>query len=121
MVNYTSFNSASQMDHIFKALADPTRRNILERLTTHELTVTQIARSYDMSLPAVSKHLTVLEKAKLVRKSKSGREHKVYFEPKAMKTVAEYIAFYKKYWNRELDHLEKFLAKEVKEPEKERA
>ncbi len=111
MTNYLQPISSDHMDFLFGALADPTRRDILKRLTENNLTVSEIARGYDYSLPTISKHLSVLERAQLIRKNKVGREHRIQFEPEAMKTVAEYISFYKKFWTTQISNLEKFLAK----------
>lgn len=66
-------------------------------------------RSYDISLPAISKHIKMLEKAKLITREKHGREYEIHLQPQTLKTVEEYIAFYKKFWNTQFDHLEKFL------------
>lgn len=111
MANYLSSYSPEQMDSLFGALADPTRRNILERLTQSDLTVSEIAKPYDYSLPTISKHLSVLERAQLIKKNKVGREYRVHFESQTMRTVAEYVSFYKKFWTIQIDNLEKFLAK----------
>ncbi len=111
MANYLVSPTGNQMNVIFRALADPTRRNILERLTDGDMTVSEIAKSYDFSLPTISKHITVLEKSQLIRKNKMGREYRVYFEPKTMKTISDYVSFYKKFWTTQIDHLEKFLSK----------
>lgn len=109
MAKYLVSSTPDQMNDIFHALANPTRRNILERLTNHNLTVTEIAKAYNFSLPTISKHLTVLERARLIGKKKTGREYKVYFEPKTMKSVAEYVSFYTKFWTSQIENLEKFL------------
>jgi DNA-binding transcriptional ArsR family regulator len=98
------------MDDVFHALANPTRRNILERLTQQNLTVTEIANAYDFALPTISKHLTVLERAQLIKKKKIGREYVVSFEPTTMQSVAEYVSFYKKVWTHQIENLEKFLS-----------
>lgn len=111
MANYLHPIPSDRMDSLFGALADPTRRDILKRLTENNLTVSEIARAYNYALPTISKHLSVLERAQLVRKNKVGREYKVYFEPQAMKTVSEYVSFYKKFWTIQISNLEKFLAK----------
>ena len=110
MANYLSPYSADQMDSLFGALADPTRRNILERLTQSDLTVSEIAKPYDFSLPTISKHLSVLERAQLIKKNKIGREYRVHFESQTMRTVADYVLFYKKFWTLQISNLEKFLA-----------
>lgn len=109
--NLVAYNSG-EMDVIFHALADPTRRNILERLTDKTLTVTEIAKSYSFSLPTISNHLTVLEKAHLVKRNRYGREHRVNFEPDTMRAAVQYVSFYKKFWSIQIDNLEKFLSRE---------
>lgn len=112
MVKYTqSVSSEEQIDLIFHSLSDPTRRGILQRLAVSELTVTEIAKPYEMSLPAISKHLKILEQARLVGRSKHGREHQIHLEAKGLQKGADYIAFYKKFWNTRLGNLEKFLRK----------
>ncbi len=101
--------SNPQLDLIFQSLSDPTRRKILERLTKKPLTVTEIKEPYKMSLVAVSKHLKVLEKAKLIRRQKMGREHIIHLHPQPLKDAYRYVEFYKEFWTRQLDALEKFL------------
>ncbi len=98
-----------EINLIFHSLSDPTRRGILERLTIKDLTVTEIAQPYDMSLPAISKHLKILEQAHLIGRKKQGREYQIHLEPQALKTVEEYLDFYKKFWNTRISNLEKFL------------
>lgn len=105
-------NSLShQLDQIFHSLADPTRRKILERLREKPLTVSEIAAPYKMSLVAVSKHLKVLERAKLIRRQKMGREHIIRLHPIPLKNGYKFIEIFKKDWSRHLDVLEKFLEK----------
>lgn len=111
MANYLTPYSSTHMDSLFGALADPTRRDILERLTQSDLTVSEIAGPYDFSLPTISKHLSVLERAQLIKKNKVGREYRVHFESQAMRTVADYVSFYRKFWKMQIDNLEKFLSK----------
>lgn len=118
MAKYLFPKQTPNIDLIFMALSDPTRRNILERLTNSDLSVTEIAKPYGFALPTISKHLTVLEKANLVKKNKLGRQYNVHIEPQTMKTVAEYVAFYQKFWNKQIENLEKFLEREVKKNDK---
>lgn len=111
MVNYLSQQtSEKQMNLIFHSLADPTRRKILQQLTTQTLTVGEIAKPYDMSLPAVSKHLKVLEGARLIEREKHGREYTITIHPQTLHAVAEYIAFYEQFWNMKLANMEKLLS-----------
>ncbi len=111
MANNLVSQNSNQMDTIFGALADSTRRDILKRLTYGDLTVSEIAKSYNYALPTISKHVSVLEKAHLVKRNKIGREYRVYFEPQTMKTVTEYVSFYTKFWTAQISNLEKYLAK----------
>lgn len=112
MVNYLQpQTSVEKVNLVFHSLADPTRRAILQRLAGQELTVTEIAKPYDMSLPAISKHLKILEQAHLIGRKKHGREYQIRLEPQALRTVEEYLEFYKKFWNTRLGNLEKFLQK----------
>lgn len=102
-----------QLDNIFSSLSDSTRRNILERLMDNPLTVSEIYQSYEkeMSLPAISKHLKVLENAKLVERRKEGRKYIFSLNPKNMKTAHNYIEYYSKFWTNKLDDLERYLGK----------
>lgn len=95
----------------FAALADPTRRAILARLTQGEATVNELAEPFEMSLPAVSKHLKVLEKAGLISRSKEAQWRPAKLEPMAMKGMAEWLEHYRRYWDRSFDRLEDYLRK----------
>ncbi|HVZ66773.1 MAG TPA: metalloregulator ArsR/SmtB family transcription factor [Patescibacteria group bacterium] len=97
-----------QLSNTFHVLSDPTRRDVLERLTRGPLTVTQIKHPYKMSLVAISKHLKVLERARLIRRQKMGREYVIRLHPQPLKDAYQYIEEFKKDWKRHLDALEKF-------------
>lgn len=99
----------------FAALADPTRRAILARLTQGEATVNELAEPFEMSLPAVSKHLKVLEKAGLISRSKEAQWRPAKLEPMAMKGMAEWLEHYRRYWDKSFDRLEDYLRKVQKE------
>jgi DNA-binding transcriptional ArsR family regulator len=114
MVNYKQAFSEEQANLIFHSLSDPTRRKILERLSVSPMTVTEIAKPYTVSLPAISKQVKVLEKAKLIKREKQGREYIIRLEPQTLRSGADYLAFYKKFWTTNLNNLEKFLQKGVK-------
>jgi DNA-binding transcriptional ArsR family regulator len=101
-----------QLDLVFSSLSDPTRRDIIRRVSLAEQTVNQIAEQYKMSLAAVSKHIKILEKAKLITKRQNGREHIISAEPKALKTAYDYIKQYEKLWNDRFDRLEQVLKEE---------
>jgi DNA-binding transcriptional ArsR family regulator len=94
------------------ALADPTRRAILRRLSHGEARVTELARPFAMSLNAVSKHIVVLERARLVRRRRVGREHLLSFRPQALDEAARWIERQRSFWTNRLDALEAALQAE---------
>jgi DNA-binding transcriptional ArsR family regulator len=102
-------NNRQALDSTFAALSDATRRGILARLAGGEASVTELAKPYDMSLPAVSKHLRVLESAGLVARSKDGRVHRCRLEAAPMKSAADWIAHYRQFWEAQLDSLQRYL------------
>ena len=99
----------AQLDSIFGSLADTTRRDILRRVAGEELSVGEIASPYDMSLAAVSKHLMVLEKARLVTKRRKGKMQVVALSPAALADAAKDLERYREIWESRLDRLEKYL------------
>jgi DNA-binding transcriptional ArsR family regulator len=101
-----------QLDSIFNSLADPTRRDILNRIARSPLTVSQVAQPYDMSLAAISKHLKVLEKARLVSKRRKGKEQIVRLAPQALGDASDYLEYYRQMWESRLDSLEQYLKEE---------
>jgi DNA-binding transcriptional ArsR family regulator len=99
-------------DHLsmtLSALADPTRRGILARLSQGEATVGELAKPYEMSLAAVSKHLKVLEGAGLISRSKEAQWRHCKLEAAPMREVSEFINFYRRFWDESLDRLEDYL------------
>jgi len=107
MVKYPS----SRLDQTFAALADPTRRRMLEQLARGNRCVTDLARPHSMSLPAVSKHLRVLEKAGLLRRRRYGRVHEMKLEAMPLKQAAQWVEEYRKFWEGSLDRLAEYLEK----------
>lgn len=99
----------SKLDLAFAALADPTRRRIVARLTRGELRVTDLAQPFAMSLNAVSKHVKVLEGAGLVRRRREGREHYLRLRAAPLREVARWTSQYERFWNQRLDALGAFL------------
>ena len=95
----------------FAALADPTRRAILARLCEGEASVSDLAAPFDMSLPAVSKHLKVLEKAGLISRGKEAQWRPARLEPMALKGVADWLEHYRRYWDKSFDRLDAYLHK----------
>src|SRR5215469_12694980 len=98
--------SSRSLNRTFAALADPTRRRILEHLAGGDRCVTDIARPYRMSLPAVSKHLRVLENAGLIRRERCGRVHRLKLEAKPMQGAQAWIEEYRRFWEQSLDRLD---------------
>src|SRR5215468_7436274 len=105
MVKYSS----RRLNRTFAALADPTRRQILAHLARGDRRVTDLARPHAMSLPAVSKHLRVLEKAGLLRRRRYGRVHEMQLEAKPLKEAAEWVEEYRKFWEGSLGRLAAYL------------
>src|SRR5262245_32629084 len=107
MVNYSS---AAALDATFQALADPTRRAILAKLASSpDTSVSELASPFRMSLPAVSKHLRVLESAGLLERRRAGRVHHCRFVPAPMRTASDWIAHYERFWAERLDDLKRYL------------
>lgn len=94
------------VDVIFKALADPTRRSIIERLSEGPLPVEILSPYYKMSAPAITKHLNVLERAHLIRRIKKSRNVTIVIEPTHFATLETWVATYTRFWNKKLDQLE---------------
>jgi DNA-binding transcriptional ArsR family regulator len=105
MVKY----STAALDRTFAALADPTRRRILSHLSRGDQRVTDLARPFDMSLPAISKHLRVLENAGLLRRHRYGRVHEMKLEARPLKEAAQWVEKYRAFWEGSLDRLAKYL------------
>jgi len=102
-------NNDKHLNATFSALSDPTRRAILSRLALNDLTVTQIAEPYGMSLAAVSKHIGVLTRARLVSQHKEGRIRRCKLEPAALNAVANWIEYYQRFWQANLQSLENYV------------
>jgi DNA-binding transcriptional ArsR family regulator len=108
MVKYSS----DTLNRTFAALADPTRRRILAQLMRGDRCVTDLARRHDISLPAVSKHLRVLEKAGLLRRRRyrrDGRIHEMQLEARPLKLAAQWVEEYRKFWEGSLNRLAAYL------------
>jgi DNA-binding transcriptional ArsR family regulator len=97
------------LNNTFSALSDPTRRAIISKLAKGELPIMELASPFDMSLPAVSKHIRVLEKAGLVICKKQGRVHYCRLNAQPLRDAAKWLAFYQKFWDAKLDALASFL------------
>ncbi len=110
-VNQMVKHASKELDQTFAALADPTRRMILARLAQGDRCVTDLAEPHAMSLPAVSKHLRVLEKAGLLRRRRYGRVHEMRLQARPLQQAAEWVEEYRKFWEGSLDRLTKYLEK----------
>jgi DNA-binding transcriptional ArsR family regulator len=104
----------------FSALADPTRRAILARLVSGETSVTELAEPFAMSLPAVSKHLKVLERAGLIARGREAQWRPCRIEPGALRQVDDWLERYRRFWDASLDRLDHYLI-ELQAKEKKRA
>ena len=93
----------------FSALGDPTRRAILERLRTGQASVSDLAEPFGMSLPAITKHIQVLERAGLIVKVKEGQRRQCHLVPEALEPVSTWIEMHKKSWDDALDRLDTYL------------
>ena len=98
-----------RLSSTFSALADPTRRAILARLSTGEASVQDLAKPFRMSLPAVSKHLKVLERARLIRRSRTAQWRPCYLEAAPLKEAADWVDQYRKFWDESFDRLDAYL------------
>jgi DNA-binding transcriptional ArsR family regulator len=108
----TSTTPQTDLDHTLLALADPTRRAILQRLSRGEARVTELARPFAMSLNAVSKHIRMLERARLVRRRRVGREHLLSIDPQPLDAAAAWIDAQRALWTTRLDALDDLLQAE---------
>jgi len=99
----------SQLDRVFHALSDSTRRAILARLSYGDALVTEVAEPFEISLPAISKHLGVLEKAGLLLRHKDGRVRRCELNAGPLETASDWIHFYSEFWESQLDSLANYL------------
>ena len=99
---------------VWIALADPTRRAIVERLTRGPTRITDVAAPFDMSLNAVSKHIKVLEAARLIRRTRQGREHTLELDPRPLREVAQWTSNIERFWSERLDRIEQFFTEKKK-------
>jgi DNA-binding transcriptional ArsR family regulator len=113
--------ATDRLSATFAALADPTRRAILARLALGETSVTQLAEPFDMSLPAISKHLKVLERANLIARGREAQWRPCRIEPHALKEVDDWLERYRRFWEESFDRLDDYLRElQTKEKEKKR-
>ncbi|CAN5507790.1 metalloregulator ArsR/SmtB family transcription factor [soil metagenome] len=110
--------AVDQLSRTFGALSDPTRRAILTRLAEGEATVTELAEPFEMSLPAVSKHLKVLERAGLITRSREAQWRPARLDPEPLKEAAGWLIEYRQFWEASFDRLDEYL-KELQEKERD--
>jgi len=101
--------SNSDLDRVFHALADRTRRTLLHTISQSRLSVGELAAPYAMSLAAVSKHLDVLERAALIRRERQGKSRMVSLNPRPLEAAEQWMAFYNQFWSNGLDRLQATL------------
>lgn len=110
--------SPAVVDAVFRALSDPTRRDVLARLSAHSASVSDLAAPYEMALPSFVEHLKVLEHSGLVRSHKTGRVRTYELVPKQLKMAENWLSRQRNLWERRLDRLDDYLIKMKQEKEK---
>jgi DNA-binding transcriptional ArsR family regulator len=104
-----SVSTSTKLDKVFGALADPTRREILKKVKGEAITVVELASDFDMSLPAVSKHLKILDNAGLLKRTKKGRFIYCKYHPETLTAAIKWISEQNRFWKESFDSLENFL------------
>jgi DNA-binding transcriptional ArsR family regulator len=112
--------TADQLSTTFAALADPTRRAILARLASGEVSVTELAEPFEMSLPAVSKHLKVLERAGLIARGRDAQWRPCRLSAGPLRDVADWVEHYRRFWTESFDRLDDYLHEVQKSQKKEK-
>lgn len=105
----------NNLDHTFGALSDPTRRAILARLAQGEATVGELAAPFDISLPAISRHLKVLEEASLISNERHGKQRRCRLRPEALTAASSWLDFHRRFWSGSFDRLGAHLNHPAKE------
>jgi DNA-binding transcriptional ArsR family regulator len=109
LINHTVKYMADQLSTTFAALADPTRRAILGRLVRGEASVNELAAPFNISLPGISKHLKVLERAGLIARGREAQWRPCRLKAGPLKKVADWVDHYRRFWDESLDHLDDYL------------
>lgn len=107
----TAVSEDERLNAVFSALSDPTRRRIIARLSRGPTSVGELAEPFDMSLPAVSKHLSVLERAGLIHRERDGRIQRCQLDAQPLEAASEFIERYRVFWESSLDQLAEYLEK----------
>lgn len=115
MLNHMVENEDNALDVVYRALADATRRRMLQALAAGELSVSQLAEPFDMSLAAASKHIRVLEQAGLIKREICGRVHRCRLEAGPLSQAQAWLAFYEHFWTTRLDRLDQLLRQDAAE------
>jgi DNA-binding transcriptional ArsR family regulator len=113
MLNVLRARTSEELDLLFGALADATRRGIVEQLATGEATVTELAAPYAISLPAISRHLKVLERASIITRSKDGKWRSARLSPTSLAGAAAWLELNERLWNERIDRLDDHLVRLV--------
>ena len=100
---------ADHLDLVFRALSDQTRRALLARLAREPAMVTELARPFELSLPAVSRHIKVLERARLIRRTVDGRIHRCALDARSLRTVDRWLCHYRHFWDANLEALARYV------------
>lgn len=101
--------NSTQLDLVFSALSDATRRGMLAQLAQGETNITTLAEPYNMSQPAISKHIRVLERAGLIEKTKLGRKYIIKANPTPAENARDWITYYTRFWNEQFDAVDAYL------------
>lgn len=112
MNHMVQYSTAGKIDRVAAAISDPTRRAIVERLARGPATISDVAEPFPMSLTGFCKHVRVLERAGLVRRTRRGRENTLELTPNPLREVAKWTLKYEQFWNERLDRMEKFFAQQ---------
>jgi len=102
----------TQLDLVFGALSDATRRSMLARLSEHDMNITTLAEPYGISQPAISRHVRVLEEAGLIERRKKGREYIIHANPVPAEKARDWIDYYTRFWKQQFDAVEEHLKKD---------
>jgi len=105
------YSRATELDRVFSALADPTRRAILRRLSDRPATIGEIARPFRVSLNAISKHVMTLERAGMLRREIKGRTHYCWIEPAPLREANSWLEYYRQFWEQRLEAFEAYVAR----------
>lgn len=105
---------STELNRVFSALADPTRRAILRRLSDRPATINEIAKPFRVSLNAISKHVMTLERAGMLRREIKGREHYCSIEPRPLREANQWLEHYRQFWEQRLDAFEAYVARRYK-------